>query len=460
MKTQRNHPGIKRLLRILDTLNGFELVICGCQSKSIFNEMLELAKTTCRGKKIEVKDIDISGIAQTQDFENLLREIVGQGNGYRVCNILGLTRHVKVDRVSSFFNHINLIRERFAADYPYAFFFWLPENLLRRFTLDAPDLWAWRNTVLVFEDQERESIFDLIPIKTYIGESFENFTKKEQQSQLDHLYALKLYVKKMPESAMQKKRLSEIYNDIGKLSYSMRQYSNALSFYRFSLDLGEEVGDLNGIAAVYNNMAIAYQADGDYDRAFHYYRESLNTPVEPDDREKRASIYNNMGILLGTIGEYHLAFEHYRGSKDLFLQLGNRQGIGAAANNMGIVYELRRDFNAALEAFQESLTVFEEHPYRDELNIAVVVNNIGHVYYSQGDYDAAADCLKERGTKLSKLGFKSRSVVTLYKLTELYKEAEQEEERIKWLRRTYQLKKELGYPEKDMDWEVLANIVR
>jgi tetratricopeptide (TPR) repeat protein len=314
--------------------------------------------------------------------------------------------------------------------------------------------------VLVFEDQERESIFDLIPIKTYIGESFENFTKKEQQSQLDHLFALMVYVKNMPESAMQKKRLAEIYNDIGKLSYSMRQYSNALSYYRFSLDLGEEVGDLNGIAAVYNNMAMAYQADGDYNRAFQYYRESLNTPVEPDDREKKASIYNNMGILLGTIGEDNLAFEHYRGSKNLFLQLGNRQGIGAVANNMGIVYELRRDFNAALEAFQESLTVFEEYRSRNELNIPVVLNNIGHVYYSRGDYDAAADCLKRRAAKLNEPGFKSRSVVTLYKLAELYKEAEQEEERIKWLRSAILHKKELEYPEKDMDWEVLANKVR
>ncbi|MGE5342793.1 MAG: tetratricopeptide repeat protein [Candidatus Omnitrophota bacterium] len=414
---------------------------------------MELTKNACRDKNIGVQAIDISEMGRSQNFETLLRKSIEKLDGYRVLNILGVTRHVKVNNVSSFFNHMNLIRERLAADFPYSFFFWLPENLISRFTLDAPDLWAWRNTVLVFEDSEMESIIDLIPIQTYIGENFERFTKKEQETQFDYLRNLLIYLEDIPESSKKKKRLSQIYDDLGKMFCSMKEYSTSLLYYKRSLELLQDLGDVNGMASVYNNMALTYQANGDYDNAFKNYQESMDILSKSNDPGEKASIYNNMGILFRLNGKEDLAFQHFRESNELFLQSKNWHGIGATVNNIGIIHEFNRNFNAALEAFNESKAVFEKS--QDELASTIVLNNIGHVYYSRGDYDAAADCLLNRAMKLEKLGFKPKYVLVLYKLSKLFKEAEQEEEHIKFIRRAFLQKRELGNSDKDMSWEGL-----
>ena len=184
MRNQHNARQVKHLLRVLDTLNDFELVICGYQSLNIFREMIELVRQNLRAKKIGVIEVDISSLPDAREFENLLNRTVGKGKQYRVFNIVGLEHHIKVNKVSRFLNQLNLLRDRLAADFPNGFFFWIPENLLARFALDAPDLWAWRNTSMVFEDKEKRNELEGIPIKPYDEENFENFTLEEKQRQI------------------------------------------------------------------------------------------------------------------------------------------------------------------------------------------------------------------------------------------------------------------------------------
>jgi hypothetical protein len=155
MKVQHNSQTVKRFFRVIDTLHEFELVIAGYQSLDLFREMKEILRIKCRERNITVFDIDVSPLQWVGGFEDLLKKAPVKGNQYRVFNIIGLESHVKNGKVSIFLNHLNLIRNRLGEDYPYGFFFWMPGNLIKRFTLDAPDLWDWRNTTLIFEDKDR-----------------------------------------------------------------------------------------------------------------------------------------------------------------------------------------------------------------------------------------------------------------------------------------------------------------
>ncbi len=153
-KAQYKEEVIRYFLRILDTLyDGWEFVLCGYQSQSVFKEMLEFARKHLRGKGIDVFDVDLSLLPQFHEFIDLLREKAETGEGYRVFNIIGFEHHVEPDKVSRYLNRLNFFRNGFAESFPYGFFFWLPENLLARFALDAPDFYDWRNTTLVFEDK-------------------------------------------------------------------------------------------------------------------------------------------------------------------------------------------------------------------------------------------------------------------------------------------------------------------
>jgi tetratricopeptide (TPR) repeat protein len=448
MKTGTNSPEIKRLRRLLDTLNGFELVICGCHSLAVCKKMRELIRSTCREKHIEVIDIDISGLAQAGGFIERLLENTKTGNRYHVFNIVGLNRHVKASQPSSFLKSINLMRERLAAEIPGGLFFWLPENLIQRFTLDAPDLWAWRNTVLVFKDDKREMTIELIPIKSYIEENFENFTRKEKQSQQDHLNSLMVYVRKKPPTPAQQKRLAEIYADLGKLFYSMKEYPVARIYYEKSLHLRTKIGDMEGTASIYNNMGMAYQAERDDGRALDCYGKSLDILEELKDRGKMAAIYNNIGIIYQNSGQYDRAHDRYRQSRDVFLHLGEKRGMAITLNNLGSLHALRRSYHEALEVFQQGLALFKE--LMDRFHASITLHNMCHVYYTYGDYDAAIDHLKQ---SLIGLDDKTRYIYSLLELSNLYMEADRKDEGIGCRRRAYILTKRSKDPNISSIWD-------
>jgi len=119
-----------------------------------------------------------------------------------------------------------LIEKRDRQDFVfYGFFFWLPEILVKRFTLDAPDLWAWRNTVMVFEDEERRGEFEYISGKTRDEKDFENFTLKEKQRQIEYLQNTVRDLKQKAPTLKREQRLSQIYADLGRLFYLTGEYS-------------------------------------------------------------------------------------------------------------------------------------------------------------------------------------------------------------------------------------------
>ncbi|MCP4156414.1 MAG: tetratricopeptide repeat protein [bacterium] len=451
MKTKHNSRQIKQLLRVIDTLDGFELVICGYQSFSLFREMRKLVQKNCRAKSIDVVELDVSAFSEVRDFAALLREKAGKKKGYRVFNITGMEQHVKAGKKSSFLNQLNLLRDRLAADYPYGFFYWMPEGLVEHFALDAPDLWAWRNTVFVFEDDQGSTVLELTPIKILPEENYENYTDKEKQRQLDSLNGLIVYTRNLPDSQGKEIRLAAFYKDLGTLFYAMENFDTALLFYKQCIEAAPANKSSQEIAVVYNLMALTFQAKGDNEQALKYYHDSLNILTRLKDQEKIASIYNNMGVIFQANQDFEKALEYYLKSKGIFSDIQELHGLAATGNNIGTLRAINRDFKTAAEAFSKSLDILNKRT--DDVNAHIILNNISHVYFARGDYDAALDSLIKSSAILNRLGDKTRFALSMLKLAALCKEADRKEENIEWLRKALHLKEQINSPKLSTAWD-------
>jgi len=355
MDVHSNPHQVKRLLRVLDALNGFELVIFGFGSLSIALEIQAVIKNNCRVKKIEVIDFDVSGLEHIGEFEAMLREKADKGKEYRVFNILGMQRHVKIGQASLFLNQLNLLRDRLANDFPYGLFFWLPESLVHRFALDAPDLWAWRNTVLVFEDEEKSMDPESIPFQRLEKEHYEEFNLKEKQSQINYLHdAVKTLMNKS-RTLKRDKKLAGFYSDLGRLYHSLGNFSTSLENYQKTLEIQGTLGDQTGIASTYNDVGMLYQKFGKPEEALQYYKKSL----------------------------------------EISQALGNKAIVATAYRYMGRTYLSLTNFNyrEALAIFEQSLKIFRE--IGDRLNESSIIGDISQLYYLNGDYATAKKYLEE-----------------------------------------------------------------
>jgi tetratricopeptide (TPR) repeat protein len=442
MRSQHNTSQVKHLLRVLDTLNGFELVICGYQSLAVSREMLELVGKNLRVKKIDVVEIDASTLPNAREFENLLKKKRGEGKQYRVFNIIRLEHHVKAGKVSRFLNQLNLLRDQLAADYPYGLFFWLPENLVARFALDAPDLWAWRNTSVVFEDKEMRGELRGIPTKVYDEENFENFTLEEKERQIEYLQdALKKFQKK-PQSLKREKKLFKIYSNLGKLLSSRGDFDPALDYYKKSLDICTVMGEKEKIAETYSNIGLIYLGRGDYNLALEFYQRSLEIAEHLGNQSAVASVYTNIGMTHYYRGDYETALKTFKQSLETFRESGDKAREGIALHNISQVLYARGEYDVALEYLEQSLAISKEIGNKHTENIAL--NNIGQIYHARGDYDTALLNYVQSLEISKEMGDKAAEGLLLHNIGQIHYELGNYDTALELLEKSLMISKEIG----------------
>ena len=442
MESTGNSEQIKRLIRILKNLHDFELAICGYQSLSIFREVLGLVNQNSQVKGIKVIDINVSDCKESHDFQKNLTRHIERNGSYVLFNILGMEVQVKDGKQSHFLNNLNLQRELLADKFPYAFIFWLPENLIKRFALDAPDLWAWRTSVIVLKDEDKRQNPESAVLESYEYNVFSNFTITEKKQQLDYLLSLKIRLLKEGETYKQQKKLSTIsldiayiyyltgnydkalkyfldgvtieeklgdqhglatsYNNIGLIYRSRGDYVKALNYYKDSLEIIEKLGNQQGLATSYTNISSIYYAQGYYNKALNYCKESLRITKELSDQQGLATLYNNIGLIYEAQGNHDKALNYYTDSLRIKEKSDNQQGMASSYNNIGLIYKARGDYDKALKYYNDSVIIKEK--LGDQLGLVTSYNNIGLLYDAQGDYDKALTYFNKSKSIAIKIG--------------------------------------------------------
>ncbi|MBN1800702.1 MAG: tetratricopeptide repeat protein [Candidatus Lokiarchaeota archaeon] len=90
-----------------------------------------------------------------------------------------------------------------------------------------------------------------------------------------------------------------------------------------------------------------------------WYRESLAIDEQLGDLSGKATDLNNIGLLLDNKGELDEALRMYREALAIDEQLGDLRGKAVRLNNIGSVLYKKGDLKKALDYFQEALSINE-----------------------------------------------------------------------------------------------------
>jgi len=245
-----------------------------------------------------------------------------------------------------------------------------------------------------------------------------------------------------PDSELRVHYLTAGANAINNFGYYAQMHlsdiDSAITLYRQSLEIWEEIGDSANMTACFNNLGTCYRELGDLTLSleYHYkalhYAERNNKPysaayqlsnlalvfIEQKDFESalafskrslklRQEIGDQIGIAtsMSTIaGYYNVTAEfdsasyYYEKALVIASQLGNRVSMAIINNNLGTISQKEGNNEMALTYFQKSLEMSES--VGDMAGVARTLKNIGVIYWRNGNIEQAKESC-ERGLQLA-----------------------------------------------------------
>ncbi|MHA2313828.1 MAG: tetratricopeptide repeat protein [Candidatus Hermodarchaeia archaeon] len=146
------------------------------------------------------------------------------------------------------------------------------------------------------------------------------------------------------------------------------------------------------VALFENVQGNVYYASGDMDKALTHWKQSLAIREDIGNLQDIAGSLNNIGLIYRTKGELDKALEYYQRVLALYDKVGNPFYIALALNNIGDAYRAKGELDKALEYLQRSLALKEE--IGNPQDIATTLDNIGIIYRAKGELDKALDCFQ------------------------------------------------------------------
>jgi tetratricopeptide (TPR) repeat protein len=207
----------------------------------------------------------------------------------------------------------------------------------------------------------------------------------------DELYkfdqSLELYLSLL-DRIYSKEKKAFVFQLIGNLYDRRRKdYSEALRWYRKSLEISEEIGDKKGLANTYNVLGIMYFKRSDFGESIHWYQRSARIREEIGDREGIASTYYQLGLTYDSLGDYSLALKWYQKNLEIIEEMGDQKGISATYNQLGRIYSRQQDYERALQCYQKSANI--QLKMGDRKGLALTYLYLGIMYVQIQNYDEA-----------------------------------------------------------------------
>ena len=198
------------------------------------------------------------------------------------------------------------------------------------------------------------------------------------------------------------------------------------------------------------DLAMAWLCRGNYLRRKKQDKEatdallkSLRIAEAIGNKRMQASCYNALGIMNVGRQQYDKALEYYQKTLNIALAIGDKGRIQRVYTNRGIVYLRQKKYNESIRSHQKALQLAIE--LKDERDKAFVYNDLGSVYMESGyNIPKAIEYLKKAIEIRERLDEKSEISYTYNFLGRAYKKAGNEQEAIKWLKKSLVVAQQIG----------------
>jgi len=182
-------------------------------------------------------------------------------------------------------------------------------------------------------------------------------------------------------------RLAIVYNDLGIVYKSKREYKLALNNYLKSYEIRELLNDSKNMAGVLHNIGHIYHSLNNLEFAIKYVNKAIPINKLNSNFNWLGFNYNELGLIYKELGKYKIAEEKFSISKKYFEKVGFSEGISGVESNLGDLYLQNNEPNKALNSYNIFLKDMIRLNNTSELALAYI--NIGKAYIKLKKFNIA-----------------------------------------------------------------------
>lgn len=164
-----------------------------------------------------------------------------------------------------------------------------------------------------------------------------------------------------------------VYVNKGEILLSQNRMDEALRFFKRSLEISRETGNLGYEISALKGIGVIYRFKGEFDRAFETLNDALEKAKLLKYDEGVANILYNMGLLYMDVGRYEDALRKLEES------LKVRKGIYGKAKTlmlMGVIKNKLNKKDEALKHLKEAKEIFETLKVPEKEEVEELINLI------------------------------------------------------------------------------------
>ncbi|MDI6794575.1 MAG: tetratricopeptide repeat protein, partial [bacterium] len=312
-----NEKPLSEMVRFVELAQGCTISFARCNQPALRRQILARLNGLLAPQEFYLLEISLQ-----ERRDNLRRIIKGKleesmslaGSGKTVISISGFELSIPSEEEHpAALSILNISRELYRQELPYPLIIWLPEYALRKLASAAPDFWAWRSGVFEFTTEE-EMLEGLSTDIFSRQEEFDNLSLEDKKEKISVLQGLlEDYEEKARSTGAKEdqRAVAKTLVALGKLWWSLGDYSIANHEWKRALEIFQELGDKRDIASSLCQLGNILQLQGNYAGARQQYEESMQIARKLGDKRSIASSLHNLGMILQRQGDYGRAHQQY-----------------------------------------------------------------------------------------------------------------------------------------------------
>ena len=268
-----------------------------------------------------------------------------------VLVVLGLKEAIGVNLQGDYppvLQDLNFVRDAYKRTVPHPILFFLPDYAITRLAKFAPDFWAWRSGVFLFQTPQ--------VTKDYARAETLDSDRSGSSG--------------LPESPERIALLESLLMDC-----------------RPSPGRATTTADMSTCNTLLYQLGVAYLSRREAPKSQNYLEEALTLAHQRDDAPLSAEITQVLGLALAQQRQFAAAERAYQNALAQFRQLGNQRGEANTLFYLGNVELDLRNFAQAETYYQQCLTI--DQALGNDYNTASTYHQLGRVAEEQRRFEDA-----------------------------------------------------------------------
>ncbi|ELS47035.1 tetratricopeptide repeat family protein [Microcystis aeruginosa FACHB-905 = DIANCHI905] len=316
-----------------------------------------------------------------------------------VLLIRGLEKSIGVDLQGDYppvLQDLNFVRDAYKRSVPHPLLFILPDYALTRLTKFAPDFWAWRSGVFLFQTPQTTKDYALVQTLE-ADRPIDSSKSPESSERIALLESLLMDYRPSaghPPTDIDLNTCNILLHQLGVAYLSQRNATKAQNYLENALELAQQRQDVSLAAEIYQDLGRTFAHRRSWEQARLYFQQALEIFIEYGDRYSQAGTLHCLGMVAAELREWEQAQSYYQQAIEIFIEYGDRYSQAGTLHNLGIVAGKLREWEQARSYYQQALEIKIEYgaaggTQSARFSQASTLHNLGAVAYEEREWEQA-----------------------------------------------------------------------